>query len=143
MRTFRKSAGTLCTAPGEIAFLAMDFIYSWDLSPHGTRVAFVRSAEGPIEILSLKGEPTFKIPPKDWSTVANLAWTADGRGLFVSGLSNTVMSLMQVDLHGQSHVLWQFSESGLPSRGIPSPDGRHLAISQQIKSSNIWMIENF
>src|SRR6266576_4317328 len=26
MRTFRKSAGTLCTAPGEIAFLVMDFV---------------------------------------------------------------------------------------------------------------------
>src|SRR5215472_16384466 len=26
MRTFRRSAGTLCTAPGEMAFLAMDFI---------------------------------------------------------------------------------------------------------------------
>jgi hypothetical protein len=26
MRTFRKSAGTLCTAPGESAFLVMDFI---------------------------------------------------------------------------------------------------------------------
>ena len=26
MRTFRKSAGTLCTAPGESAFLLMDFI---------------------------------------------------------------------------------------------------------------------
>jgi integrase len=27
MRTFRKSAGTLCTAPGEIPFLVTDFIY--------------------------------------------------------------------------------------------------------------------
>ena len=26
MRTFRKSAGTVCTAPGEIVFLPMDFI---------------------------------------------------------------------------------------------------------------------
>jgi hypothetical protein len=26
MRTFCKSTGTLCTAPGEIAFLVMDFI---------------------------------------------------------------------------------------------------------------------
>jgi hypothetical protein len=26
MRTFRKSGGTLCTAPGEIAFLLTDFI---------------------------------------------------------------------------------------------------------------------
>ena len=34
MRTFRKSAGTLCTAPGEIAFLAMDFIL------HGYAIGF-------------------------------------------------------------------------------------------------------
>ncbi len=27
MRTFRKSVGKLCTAPAEIAFLVMDFIY--------------------------------------------------------------------------------------------------------------------
>jgi len=26
MRTFRKSGGTLCTAPGEIAFLVMDLV---------------------------------------------------------------------------------------------------------------------
>ena len=26
MRTFRKSAGKVCTAPGEIAFLVMDFL---------------------------------------------------------------------------------------------------------------------
>jgi hypothetical protein len=26
MRTFRKSSGTLCTAPGEIACLVMDFV---------------------------------------------------------------------------------------------------------------------
>jgi hypothetical protein len=26
MRTFRKSGGTLCTAPGEIAFLLINFI---------------------------------------------------------------------------------------------------------------------
>jgi len=117
--------------------------YSWDLSPDGTRVAFVRSAEGPIEILSLKSQLLGKLDPKGWSTIANLAWAADGKALFVSGLSNNEMSLMQLDLHGQSHVLWRFSESGLPSQGIPSPDGRHIAISQQIKSSNIWMIENF
>jgi hypothetical protein len=30
MRTFRKSAGTLCTAPAEIAFLVMDCILDGD-----------------------------------------------------------------------------------------------------------------
>jgi hypothetical protein len=32
-RTFRKSAGTLCTAPGEIAFLLMNFILRRQLPP--------------------------------------------------------------------------------------------------------------
>jgi hypothetical protein len=34
IRTFRKSAGTVCTAPGEIVFLPMDFIL------HGYAIRF-------------------------------------------------------------------------------------------------------
>ena len=38
MRTFRKSAGTLCTAPGEIAFLVIDFIlHRYAMSEFGRR----------------------------------------------------------------------------------------------------------
>src|SRR2546427_7507468 len=41
MRTFHKSAGTLCTAPGEIAFLVMDFILApapeWPATDHRVR----------------------------------------------------------------------------------------------------------
>ena len=32
MSTFRKSAGTLCTAPGETAFLVMDFVLTGAIS---------------------------------------------------------------------------------------------------------------
>src|SRR5215469_3294303 len=41
MRTLRKSAGTLCTAPGEIAFLGMGFIlsrYPHAISPGSARM---------------------------------------------------------------------------------------------------------
>jgi hypothetical protein len=43
MRTFRKSAGTLCTAPAEIAFLVMGFIlqsFGTSLKPHSGEVLF-------------------------------------------------------------------------------------------------------
>jgi eukaryotic-like serine/threonine-protein kinase len=116
--------------------------YSWELSPDGTRVAFLRSAEAPIEILSLERELAHKISPNGWSTIASLAWTADGKGLFISSGSNTVMTLIQVDLEGRSRVLWS-PRTRFLGGAVPSPDGRHLAISQQIISGNIWMIENF
>ncbi|MFZ0796761.1 MAG: protein kinase [Terriglobales bacterium] len=116
--------------------------YSWDLSPDGTRVALARSADGPIEILSLKGAAAQKLPPSGWSTVAGLSWTADGKGLLISGLAHNTPTLIQVDLRGRSNVLWSAS-SGFPRAATASPDGRHVAISQVNTSGNIWMIENF
>ena len=41
MRTLRKSAGTLCTAPAEIAFLVMDFI----LHGYATSLALLKCCE--------------------------------------------------------------------------------------------------
>ena len=116
--------------------------YSWDLSPDGTRVALARSANGPIEILSLKGAAAQKLPPSGWSTVAGLSWTADGKGLLISGLAHNTPTLIQVDLRGRSKVLLSAS-SGFPQAAAASPDGHHVAISQLNTSGNIWMIENF
>jgi hypothetical protein len=47
MRTFRKSAGTLCTAPGEIAFLVMDFILH----------RYAISLGSPAAVLDILGSP--------------------------------------------------------------------------------------
>jgi serine/threonine protein kinase len=116
--------------------------YSWDLSPDGTRLALARSADGPIEILSLKGLATQKLSPNGWTTIAGLSWTADGKALLISGLSHNVPTIIQVSVSGQSNVLWS-AHSGLLRTAAASPDGRHLAISQVNVSGNIWMIENF
>jgi len=116
--------------------------YSWNLSPDGTRVALARSADGPIEILSLKGLATQQLSPNGWSTIAGLSWTADGKTLLISGLSHNVPTIIQVSVSGQSNVLWSV-HSGLLRAAAASPDGRHVAISQVNVSGNIWMIENF
>jgi hypothetical protein len=45
MRTFRKSAGTLCTAPCEIAFSVMDFIlYRYAIGLRSSRMQGERRA---------------------------------------------------------------------------------------------------
>jgi len=117
--------------------------YLWDLSPDGTQVAFIRSAEAPIQIITLKGESERKITPRGWATTESLSWAADGKGLLISGLVQGEPSLIHVDLAGRSHLLWHPHQSGYVGLGAPSPDGRHLAISQGNFSGNMWMMENF
>jgi hypothetical protein len=75
-----------------------------------------------------------------------LFWAADARGLFVSanatGPRNT---LLYVDLEGRSQVLWQqwFPLAAPNGTGIPSPDGRYLAVLADSTDSNVWLLENF
>jgi hypothetical protein len=38
--------------------------------------------------------------------------------------------------------LWQNNNDVFPV-GLPSPDGRHLAIQGSSEENNIWLMENF
>jgi hypothetical protein len=79
---------------------------------------------------------------RGWKSLDSLAWTADGKALFVSNHTQDGSVLLHVSLQGNSQVLWK-QEGGVGTFGIPSPDGRHLAIMGWTLNSNIWMMENF
>jgi hypothetical protein len=49
--------------------------------------------------------------------------------------------LLYVDLKGNASALWQ--TKGYLARGVPSPDGRYLAICGALTNSNVWMLEGF
>ena len=55
--------------------------------------------------------------------------------------------LLRVDLEGHAQVVWQHKGltdfSSELTRGIPSPDGRYLAVSAYTNDSNVWMLEKF
>ena len=127
--------------------------YGWDLSPDGAYIAFVKRvprsdgkiflSEGPIHILSLNGGLPREIHVKGINIFREyLDWAADGRGLILSHPTRTDPELVYVDLQGNPTVLWH-QEGALPVRGVPSPDGHHLAILCLGASNNMWMIENF
>ena len=71
-------------------------------------------------------------------------WAADGKGLFVADgvLGGTGVEVRYVDLQGNAHVLWENHEGNV-TEGLPSPDGRHLAIMGLTVDGNMWMLENF
>ena len=113
----------------------------WDISLDGTRLAAARGPEGPIQVRSLRGQPTQVIRAKGLNNMWRLKWAADGRGLFVSNREKGGTEILHVDLQGNAKLLWKCS--GDRCVGRPSPDGRHLAIYDWKQSANMWMMENF
>lgn len=116
--------------------------YDWCLSPDGGRIALLQPSRARIFILSIGGLPPREIELKGRSNLDRVTWTSDGKALFISVRLQRDTGLLRVDMQGNSHVLWN-PEWGRGTYGIPSPDGRYLALLGWRVNSNIWMMENF
>ena len=118
--------------------------YDWAISPDGTRIAFVAVGGKTIHVLSLNGQPEHQINPKKSGGLEGLSWDVDGKGLISSSSTQRTKVLLYIDLQGNTRVLWeQGGRVGARLRGLPSPDGHHLAISAITLNCNAWMMENF
>jgi Tol biopolymer transport system component len=131
-----------------------DAEYVWDLSPDGTRIAILKRSEAAVSVLSLSGQPLQEVIVKGWHGLQSVDWSADGTGLFVSSVREGGATLLCLDLGGNAHLLWESKGTiqpeitpfiGGPSApwGVPSPDGRNLAICEWSLNANIWMMESF
>ena len=112
------------------------------MSPDGTRLALTRSPEGAIEIYSLTGEGVRKIPYQSSEKTFSMSWADDQKGLFVTKRAPGGTELVYVDLQGKAKVLRKCIGVNA-CIGLPSRDGRHLAIVYRKQTMNMWMMENF
>ena len=121
--------------------------YEWQLCPDGTRIAIAKSGEGQIHILSLRGQPEIEVKVNGWRSLENLNWSADGKGFFVASRTSDSSVMLYVDLRGNASILWMqkgtLGNESAGTVGIPSPDGRHLAMMGFTLSGNMWMMEDF
>ena len=121
--------------------------YDWDLSPDGSRIAIHKSTEAPIQIISLAGQATKQLNAAVWNSIENLHWAADGKGLYSASRSVDSSVLLYLDLQGNTRVMWEqkgtMGNESAGTSGIPSPDGRHLAMMGYTLNANMWMLENF
>jgi len=113
----------------------------WNISFDGTRLAMAPGLEGPILIRSLGGGPGQVIRPKGVTKMREFYWAANGKGLFVANATSGGREIIQVDLHGDTKVLWKCNNDRCYA--LPSPDGRHLAIWDFKLNANMWMMEKF
>jgi hypothetical protein len=79
---------------------------------------------------------------KDFPDLLDLNWAIDSRSMFLSTLQSGGATLLRVALDGNAQPIWRQNQSRL-TWGIPSPDGRHLAIMGANSEANVWMISNF
>jgi len=119
--------------------------YTWDLSRDGSHLAFAQydRDQGRISILSMLGGETREVNVEGRNNLAGLRWAADGRGLFVQTYGE-VGTLFHVDLQGRAQVIQpQNPQISSVEWGVPSPDGRYLAVRGDISFRNVWLVENF
>jgi hypothetical protein len=131
---------------GEVTRIATDNPgrgYNWDLSPDGSWIALQFPAgENRIRLLSLGGGAPRDLLVNGWyGFSAGPDWAPDGKGFHVARSSPRGATLLYIDLKGQPTIVWD-QKGGLQTWGVPSPDGRHLAILGYTVDSNVWMIEN-
>jgi serine/threonine protein kinase len=114
------------------------------ISPDGKVFAIAEYSEPEIHIrlLSLSGSTDREITVKGWPNLKGLDWSPDGKGMYCGSGSLRDTTLLYVDLEGNARVLWQSKGIG-QVRGVPSPDGRYLAIGSGVRNSNVWMLEGF
>jgi hypothetical protein len=116
------------------------------ISPDGSRVAVQMTIDHRIRILSLRGDPPRDIPVIDWPLDGGaFYWSADGSGWYVSSTParySAGTDLLHIDLTGHVRVMWHQNVRD-PMSAIPSPDGRHIALTVTSTVSNVWMLKDF
>jgi len=106
------------------------------VSNDGRHIAVSLLPKGPIHIVSVHSGHQKTVPTK-LADLTQTSWAPDGEGLFVGDGGEE----WYLRPHGEAHKLWE-NPLGM-TRGIVSPDGRHVAIFNVTRSTNMWMMENF
>jgi eukaryotic-like serine/threonine-protein kinase len=118
--------------------------YGGGPSPDGSQVAIVKTDwnAGLIRFIPLGGGQARTVTVKGYVNLVSLDWAPDSRSVFVGTFGPRGSALLRIDLMGNAQPLWQ---QPLPSGtfGIPSPDGRHVAIHGLGTEANVWMIDAF
>jgi hypothetical protein len=115
--------------------------YGWDLSPDGTRIAVLKRGGSAIHILTFRTHQDQKIVVKGRSGLEALDWTFDGKGSFTSSRASGAV-LLQTDLQGNAHVLWE-PKGHATVWALSPPDGHRVAMPGFALSSNIWSMQDF
>src|SRR5215470_17797793 len=94
----------------------------------------------PIFIRISLGFRIVEIALNGWGGLGYVSWMPDGRNLIVGHQENCCASLLSAGMAGDVRVLWK-QNGGVAISGIPSPDGRRIAIWLWAMNENFWILD--
>lgn len=112
----------------------------WALSPDGTRIAVADARGSHIRILLLEGLASESITLAGQHHLGYVSFTSDSRGVIVPSVTDQGASLLSVSLSGATAVLWE-QPGATDISGIPSRDGRQVAVWVRSRKASLWMAE--
>jgi len=118
--------------------------YTYAISPDGSLLAYEKldwSADQ-IHFLPSRGGQARTVTVKGYTNFDSLDWAPDSKSVFVGAVGPTGATLLHIDLNGDVQPIWRQPQP-TQAWGIPSPDGRHLAMDAVSEDANVWMIDNF
>jgi DNA-binding winged helix-turn-helix (wHTH) protein/Tol biopolymer transport system component len=129
-----------------------DFRVDWCLAPDGLKIAWVHMnpADDQIHLVPLARSASGLVSRgKERNVTVSggaylhaIAWSPDGRGWFLVRQFPESWTLAYANPQGKTFPLLTVP-STFPTDVFPSPDGRHLAFSEQGFTSNVWLLEHF
>jgi len=117
---------------------------NWSVSADGSRIAITSSDQlsGQVRILDLADGTEHNLQLSHRWYIWSLSWANDGKALFAAAQSTEYM-IVRIEMDGKTRVLLEKGREHWLSATSSSPDGRHLAFSQQTFQNNVWLLENF
>ena len=133
----------------------LDYDYIWNLSPDGSEVEYAKQVPmwaslpdirkgwnaDQVHFIPLGGGETQTVEIKG-HFLSGVDWAPDSKSVFVGSREMNGTSLLHVDLKGRVQPIWQDPRVG-DIWGVPSPDGRHIAVMATSSNANVWVIDNF
>ena len=122
---------------------AVPFLAGWDLSPDGARIAISTFdyKAGDVQIIPVSGGTPQKLSALPWAELTALAWSADGKALFLTSFSSRGTSIVRMNLDGKPGLLLKTTRDIFSI--VPSPGGHYLALGPVIDNANAWTIASF
>jgi eukaryotic-like serine/threonine-protein kinase len=120
------------------------------ISPDGRWISNI-SGKGPETKIMIRsfstGEISREISLRGATNLAHADWAPNGGGFFWGDITTAEIREMYVDLDGNSLVLWRhaadYGDLGDTFWGVPSPDGKQLAMVLFTDDSNVYTVKNF
>jgi eukaryotic-like serine/threonine-protein kinase len=118
---------------------------AWSLSLDGSKLAVVdHSHKDRVEVFNLSDRVWHEIlVDPGWGDRQSIAWTADGKGFFLTTWLPESINLIFVNPSGRVQLLLTNPHTQHLTKPLPSPDGKYLAFQSQTTDSNVWGLENF